>query len=97
MFLMGSHMAGKLYGERFMVLMIPKAQLVAGEYYIGRCRNASVARWDGEKFHHWRRKFGSDFIETIKHPEDDDTFDCFVPVDRSNGHDVRPIDFAPEV
>jgi hypothetical protein len=58
---------------------IPKLQLVHGAYYAGTCRNASIARWNAieQLFYHWRYKFGFKFVETIKAPEDDDTFDVF--------------------
>lgn len=59
---------------------LPKEQLEAGVYYYGKCRNATVARWDGEKFHHWRTKFNRRFIETIKHPDDEQCFDVFYPI-----------------
>lgn len=61
--------------------MIAKADLEHGAYYEGYCRNASVARWDAGKecFAHWRLKFGQNFVEEIKHPEDDDRYDVFVP------------------
>ena len=58
--------------------IIPKDQLIKGTYYSGRCRNATVARWNGEKFIHWRTKFGEKFLEEISCPEDDDQFDVFV-------------------
>ena len=59
--------------------IIPKKDLRHGAYYLGKCRNATVARWHAEKerFYHWRTKFGQDFIEEIKHREDDDHFDVF--------------------
>ena len=59
--------------------LLPKSALVHGAYYKGRCRNASVARWNADEqcFYHWRQKFNSIFIETIKHPEDDEVFDVF--------------------
>ena len=59
---------------------IPKSDLIHGAYYAGRCRNARVARWNGieNKFYHYRRKFGREFIETIKCPEDEPCFDVFV-------------------
>jgi hypothetical protein len=61
--------------------MIAKADLVHGAYYYGSCRNASVARWNGEteRFIYWRHKFGDRFAEEINHPEDDDGFDLFKP------------------
>ena len=59
---------------------IAKKDLVHGQYYKGRCRNASVARWDAtqERFVHWRTKWGSKFTEEICHPDDDQHFDVFV-------------------
>ena len=58
--------------------VIPKQDLVIGEYYYGRCRNAKVARWDGQQFVYWRTKFKYVFKETIKCPEDDSVWDVFV-------------------
>jgi len=59
---------------------IPKDSLIHGAYYTGRCRNAEIARWNADKGHfvHWRTKFGSTFLETIKCPEDEKNFDVFV-------------------
>jgi hypothetical protein len=53
--------------------ILPKDQLKHGAYYKGRCRNASVARWNAEQncFFHWREKFGHIYIETIKYPTDE--------------------------
>lgn len=61
---------------------LPKAKLEHGEYYAGTCRNATVARWDGEKQHfvHWRTKFVSVYREVILHPEDDLKYDVFYPI-----------------
>lgn len=56
---------------------IPKSELIPGEYYKGVCRNARIARWDGAKFWHWRTKFGSTFLESIRHREDDEIWDVF--------------------
>ena len=43
-----------------------------GRYYKGRCRNATIARWNADEncFYHWREKFGRIYIETIKYPTD---------------------------
>ena len=59
---------------------IPKEQLVHGTYYRGRCRNASIARWNANirVFVHWRTKFGNTFLEEICAPEDENRFDVFV-------------------
>ena len=51
--------------------ILPRDQLRNGAYYKGRCRNATIARWNGECFYHWRERFGRIFIETIKYPTDE--------------------------
>ena len=58
---------------------IRKTELVHGAYYRGQCRNATVARWNGEKqkFIHFRTKFGNVFLEEICCPEDDQVWDVF--------------------
>jgi hypothetical protein len=60
--------------------VIPKADLKHGLYYKGRCRNADIARWNGETqmFYHWRHKFGAKFVEKIHCPEDEQHYDVFV-------------------
>lgn len=64
------------------VKMIPKAEMVAGTYYKGFCRNTYVALWDGNKFIYLRNKFGY-YMDTIEHFEDvkDKGTDGFVPVE----------------
>jgi hypothetical protein len=59
---------------------IPKEDLVPGKTYIGDCRNATEAVWDGEKFAYMRTKFGHTYPETINHFQDDDGYDVFVPI-----------------
>ena len=59
---------------------IPKDKLIVGKTYIGDCRNAREAVWDGEKFTYMRTKFGSTYPETINHYKDDDGYDLFVPL-----------------
>lgn len=55
-------------------------ELVDGAYYLGHCRNASVARWSGQAqmFVHWRHKFGQRYLEDIAHPADESRYDVFV-------------------
>jgi len=73
---------------------IEKADLVHGAYYYGRCRNASIARWNAEteRFVYWRNKFGHVFVEEICHPEDDKVFDVFV-VEKEIDPPVKKIPF----
>lgn len=61
--------------------MIKRDQLIHGQYYTGRCRNASIARWNANAgvFVYRRYKFGDTFIEEIEHPEDYRGFDVFIP------------------
>ena len=59
--------------------ILSKEQLVDGTYYIGRCRNATIARWSAARgcFFHWRQKFDRIFVEEIKHPIDEEHYDVF--------------------
>lgn len=62
--------------------LLMKVDLKDGHYYLGRSRNASVARWDAarERFTYMRVKFLSVYPEDICHPEDDDGYDLFFPL-----------------
>ena len=62
-----------------MIAMIAKKDLIVGKQYVGRCRNARVALWDGKVFWYLRTKFGDVFAEKINHPEDDNGYDLFIP------------------
>lgn len=57
---------------------IKKDELITGTYYYGQCRNATVARWNGEFFVYWRYKFGNWILDEINCPENDTNFDVFV-------------------
>ena len=59
--------------------ILPKSALRHGAYFVGRCRNASVARWNARQqvFYHWREKLGEIRIQKIKHPVDEPEFDVF--------------------
>jgi len=69
------------YDELYRKGIIPKNKLVNGKYYLGTCRNASVAVWNGHNFVYMRSKFGTSFPEDINHLEDDNYFDLFVPLE----------------
>ena len=62
--------------------VLRKAQLVQYAFYMGHCRNAEVAQWDGAKFWYIRRKGDETYAESIFHPEDDNGFDVFLPLSR---------------
>jgi hypothetical protein len=59
---------------------IPKDELIVGKTYIGNCRNASEAVWNGKVFTYKRTKFGCTYDEDINHFQDDDGYDVFVPI-----------------
>lgn len=59
---------------------IPKKDLIIGRTYIGDCRNADEAIWNGKVFIYKRTKFGVTFDEEINHFEDDNGYDLFVPI-----------------
>lgn len=59
---------------------IAKDKLIVGETYIGDCRNASEAVWNGKTFTYMRTKFGTTYPEDINHFQDDDGYDVFVPI-----------------
>lgn len=68
------------YERAYQLGMIRKENLHVGMYYHGACRNAEVARWDGEYFTYMRTKFGHSYKETIKYPIDELYYDVFIPM-----------------
>ena len=62
--------------------VLRKSQLKHGWFYIGQSRNATIARWNKtrNRFEHKRTKFTDVFTDYLDHPEDDQGFDCFLPV-----------------
>lgn len=68
----------KVAGE--LKLFIQKHKLEIGAFYKGRCRNAQIAIWNGKYFYYIRNKWGQEFPESIKCPEDEkDAYDVFIP------------------
>ena len=59
---------------------IPIDQLEVGKTYIGKCRNAHEALWNGEVFVYERNKFGSSYYEEVEHFQDDEGYDVFIPI-----------------
>lgn len=59
---------------------IPKDDLIPNHVYLGSCRNADKACWNGNVFLYERNKFGLSYIEEINHFQDDDGYDVFVPI-----------------
>lgn len=62
--------------------MIRKKDLKHCHYYKGYCRNSSMAMWNSYEncFFYLRTKFNQTFSEGIRHPEDDDGLDLFIPL-----------------
>lgn len=59
---------------------IPKSKLIVGNTYAGSSRNTSKAVWNGKEFEYQRNKWGSTFMDTIAHFEDEMYYDVFVPI-----------------
>lgn len=59
---------------------LPLEKMVVGKTYIGTCRNASEAVWQGDHFVYQRSKFGDTYPEKINHFQNDDGYDVFVPI-----------------
>jgi uncharacterized protein (DUF433 family) len=53
--------------------LLPKDRLRHGAFYKGRCRHATICRWNAEEqcFYPWREKMGLNYIDTIKYPTDE--------------------------
>ena len=66
---------------------IPKDKLIVGKTYIGACRNASEATWNGKDFDYKRFKFGMWQDDDINHFQDDDGYDLFVPIKEKETND----------
>jgi len=69
-----------MYNELYNKGIIRKKDLVKNQYYHGKCRNATVALWNGFEFVHMRYKFGAFLRDEVNHLEDDNGFDLFVPL-----------------
>lgn len=66
--------------------MLRPEELEDGKYYLGDCRNSTIACWSArhQTFAYNRRKFGTTYTEEIEHPVHDDGFDLFVPIAQWN-------------
>jgi len=83
-----------IFNEIYSKGIISKKDLAKNRYYRGKCRNANVALWNGYEFIYMRTKFGSTFVEDIKHPEDDNGYDLFIPFkEESNPTDDERIKY----
>jgi hypothetical protein len=70
---------------------IPENDLIDQQIYIGKHRRCTVARWNKEinKFEYWRYKFGTWFIDTCNHFENDDGYALFVPIKLGEKEDFK--------
>ena len=84
---------GSLFKELYDKGILPKKDLIKGGYYIGKCRNADVALWNGYEFVYMRDKMGAHFPETIFHLEDDNGFDVFIPLKITKPTDEQRIKY----
>ena len=79
--------------ERMVNVMIPKKDLVGGEYYNGhRWRGKHVAMWDADKkvFLTINYTMGNFYVEEIKHFEDvaETRIDGFIPFEIINKFEI---------
>jgi hypothetical protein len=81
------------YIELYNKGIIRKSQLLKNHYYYGTCRNANVALWNGYEFLYNRTKFGSTYVETINHLEDDNGYDLFIPLRITEPKEEQKIKF----
>ena len=81
-----------LYDALYARGVLPKTDLVPGKYYLGKCRNAAVAMWDGDVFWYNRYKFGTTYAEKINHLEDDNGYDLFIPLEEVDPTPEQTID-----
>lgn len=70
--------------------MVPLKDMEEG-YYLGKCRNAIVARWNKSGFfEHTRSKHGYRNVERIFHLEEPNiAYDLFVPIRKLEEHEVN--------
>jgi len=70
--------------DELKIRMISLEDMQPYAWYRGVCRNATIAQWlpNKKKFIYIRHKFGGQLLETINHMEDDNGFDCFIPLSR---------------
>jgi hypothetical protein len=59
---------------------IPKSHLVENQWYIGKHRCTTVAKWNGTKFSYIKEEFSFRFFDECNHFEDDDGYSLFVPL-----------------
>lgn len=81
---------GQIYAHLANGYHIPKAELIDGTWYEGKCRNSKQARWSGKKqrFEYIRTKFDHKFLEEISAPEDDVYYDTFYAIKRIEESEV---------
>jgi len=77
---------------------IPKKDLKDKEYYLGNHRRGHIAQWNTEenRFHYWREKFGSCFIDKCEHFEDYSQYAVFVPIAESTEADYNLTNTNPK-
>ena len=77
---------------------ISKKDLKDGGYYLGNHRRGKIAQWHaGEnRFHYWREKWGSCYIDKCEHFEDHSNFAVFVPIAEATEDDYNLTNTNPK-
>jgi len=60
--------------------MLCLKELNKGHTYLGKCRGATTAQWNGEYFVIARWEMTTWIFDYVPHPEEDEGHDIFVPV-----------------
>ena len=60
-----------------------------GQYYLGKCRNAYIGKWNGEKkvMEHMRYKFGY-YKDDVNYLDNDNGYDLFLAIKEIDEKDV---------
>lgn len=65
--------------------ILDKSELVVGKTYKGICRSTDEATWNGTEFEYEHTEwYGDTFTKTLPHPEDDKSYDVFLPLREMN-------------
>lgn len=64
--------------------------LVDGKYYVGKCRNAHIGKWNGTKkvMEHQRFSWGQFYKDDVNYLDNDNNYDLFVAIKEIDEKDV---------
>lgn len=70
--------------------VIRAKNLINGHYYIGKCRNGHIGKWDEENKVMWHKRFkhGVFVKDHVNYIDNDDGFDLFIAIEGIDEKDV---------